>query len=231
MRGQQLTRLISSLRAELGRSTNVSVGVDDAPALIEVLQRTQETLYDDYDWPHLRVVFDPITLQAGQRFYEFPDGLNFDRIEEVARRNSGAIVPLDRGIGFDQYRAFDSAEDVRAAPVMRWDVRSDLETGKEQLEVWPLPADESDAIQFVGIRKLRPLVDSSDTTDLDDRLIVLFAAAELHPDEKKADIKRAAAQQLYARLKGRSKGGSSDVRLGMGTPKKFPGVTVSVSGR
>jgi hypothetical protein len=34
LRGQQLTRLISQLRAELGRSTNVSVGVDDAQILI-----------------------------------------------------------------------------------------------------------------------------------------------------------------------------------------------------
>ena len=54
-RGKQLTQLIDELRAEVGHAVSVSVGVDNLPAIKQIIRRTQETLYDDFDWPHLRI--------------------------------------------------------------------------------------------------------------------------------------------------------------------------------
>jgi hypothetical protein len=222
LRGQQLTRLISQLRAELGRSTNVSVGVDDAQILIHTLQRTQETLYDDFDWPHLRYDTGSITLQAGQRYYDIPDNLNYDRIESAWVRLNGLPIPFRRGIDPNCYAAFDSEADVRASPAQRWDIRS--VDDKEQIEVWPIPNDSSNAMQFIGIRNLRPLVDGSDVTDLDDRLIVLFAAADLLEKQEAGSgrLKLSQAQQLYSRLKGRSAAARPTYRMGMGVPSPKP---------
>jgi hypothetical protein len=232
LRGQQLTRLISQLRAELGRSTNVSVGVDDAQILIHTLQRTQETLYDDFDWPHLRYDTGAIPLSAGQRYYDIPANLNYDRIESAWVRLNGLPIPFQRGIDPNAYAAFDSEQGVRSSPAQRWDIRSVDDS--EQIEVWPIPADSSNSMQFIGIRNLRPLIDGNDITDLDDRLVVLYAAAELLDKQEPGSgrLKLTQAQQLYSRLKGRSAAARPTVRLGMGLPTLQPyRATLVISGR
>lgn len=232
MRGQQLTRLISQLRSDLGRSSNVAVGVDDAQILTHTLQRTQETLYDDYDWPHLRIDTGALPLNAGQRYYDLPDNLNFDRIESAWLRDSGLPQPFVRGIDPSLYAAYDSEADVRSSPPQRWDIRNVDDA--EQVEVWPIPSDSSCSMQFIGIRKLRPLIDGSDVTDIDDRLIVLFAAAELLDKQEQGSgrLKLSQAQQLYTRLKGRSAAARQTVRLGMGAAQSSQPfrATVVISG-
>jgi hypothetical protein len=234
VRGQQLTRLISMLRAEVRRSPNVSVGVDDVEILKALLQRTQETLYDEYDWPFLRRVFPKMMLSAGQRYYDFPDEMNFDRLEKVVCWYGGMPKPIERGIGFDDYLIFDSDIGTRSNPLLKWDIR-DVE-GAEQIEAWPIPADSQQSLQFIGIRKLGRLVDGNDTVDLDDQLIVLFAAAEILASQEAPDakLKMAAAQARFARLKGRSKTGESNCRIGMGSSgdMNYPGrITVRIGGR
>jgi hypothetical protein len=54
-RNTQLLSLIAQLRAETGRTQQVNVGIDEVENLKQILQRVQIELYDDYDWPHLRV--------------------------------------------------------------------------------------------------------------------------------------------------------------------------------
>ncbi len=178
-RGTQLLQLVTMLRDESGRDDSVAVGVDETATLKQILRRVQNTLYEKHEWPHLETVFDRIPLQAGERYYDFPAEMNFDRIEDVAVWDGGVPRPITRGIGFEQYAIYDSENDVRADPALRWDVRW---TGsKEQIEVWPVPASNNLSLQFIGTRKCRPLVANSDVADLDDHLIVLFAAAELLP--------------------------------------------------
>jgi hypothetical protein len=131
-------------------------------------------------------------------------------------------MPFYRGIDPSCYAAFDSDRDVRASPAIRWDIRS-VENA-EQIEVWPIPNDSSNSVQFVGIRNLRPLIDGNDVTDLDDRLIVLYAAAELLDKQESGTgrLKLGQAQQLYSRLKGRTAAARPTVRLGMGDPAPLP---------
>jgi hypothetical protein len=178
-RGTQLLQLVTMLRDETGRANSVAVGVDDMPALKQVCRRWQETLYDKHDWHHLHTIFDRIPLQAGQRYYDFPATLNFDRIEDVAVWDNGVPLSITRGIGFGEYATYDSEADARADPALRWDIRHTGTT--EQIEIWPIPASNNMSLQFIGIRNLNSLIDNADTADLDDHMIVLFAASDLMP--------------------------------------------------
>lgn len=214
-RGKQLQQLVADLRVETGRSTSVALGVDEEQRLKTTLARVQEILYDDYDWPFLRV--KPFkSLAAGQQHYDMPAGLNLDRIEEVGVWYNGKPFPVERGIGFAEYSAYDPFEDERSDPVLKWDIVDN--GGDEQIEVWPLPASNDQRLQFIGIRNLNTFVSNTDTADLDDRLIVLFAAAEILANQKSedAETKLRAAQDRYARLKGRIKGGARDAVMGGG---------------
>lgn len=214
-RNRQLTQLIDDLRAEVGHAVSASVGVDNLPALKQIIRRTQESLYDDFDWPHLRVT-PTKNLAAGQRYYDFPTNMDYERIEEVVVWYSGQPHILERGIGFGDYAQYDSDSGDRSDPQLKWDVRH---TGtKEQMEIWPIPSTNSNYVQFKGIKTLGSLVDDADTADLDGQLIILFAAAEILTRQKSQDAqaKLAAANARYLKLKGRTKGASKIAVLGGG---------------
>lgn len=211
MRGRTLLELFDMLRAEAGYSQNVAHNSQHRAVQLERIRTTQQWLWDDFPWPHLRVErFFPV--QAGQRFYDPAtvtdiDGnakgdIHIDRIEELQFKYGGDWCRLVPGIGAPQYSSWDSGIDERSWPVERWRIWED-----EQIELWPLPADGGNAsdkegyVKIIGIRNLNPLVDDSDRADLDDRLICLFAAADLVSDQKQAAMKLDKANRLYSRLR------------------------------
>ena len=220
-RNVQLLNLVKSLRAEVGHSIDTAVGADSEFALKEILRRNQEALYDDYDWPFMRIM-PSFTLSAGQRYYGLPTDLNMERIEQVELWNGGTPEPLARGIGFKHYASQDSDSDDRSDPARAWDIR--WRTTVEQIEIWPIPATNGTStggrVQFMGIRDLRALVSDDDVADIDAILIVLFSAAEIlsrakHPD---AQAKVNIANARYNRLKGRMKGASEPIIIGGAGP-------------
>ena len=79
-----------------------------------------------------------------------------------------------------------------------------------QIEVFPVPANNSqadgtDSVRIHGIRNLSPLVAESDLADLDDQLIVLFAASEILARQTQADANKNLHKPAhYARLKARN---------------------------
>lgn len=219
-RGKQLLSLIAQLRAETGRSQNVAVGTDEVENLKVLLQRTQETLYEEYEWPHM-MVQKTITLAAGTRYYDFPTGLNFDRIQDVKLKYNNVYVELERGIEFEDYSIYDSnASPVeRSFPTLKWDIR---DTGSgEQIEVWPVPS-QAATIYMFGTKNLGDLIQEADTADLDDRLIVLFAAAELLARQKSNDakIKLSQAEKRLMTLKRNSQADTPPVQVGLGRQNK-----------
>lgn len=215
-RGTQLLRLIADLRAETGRTQNVAAGVDEVENLKVVLQRNQELLYDEYEWPHLRVE-RTIDLAAGQRYYDFPADLNFDRVMDIKLKYNNVYTDVERGIGFDDYSIYDSnaTPPERSFPTLKWDVR---ETGTvEQLEAWPVP-NQAAKLHFFGTKKLAPLIQEDDRADLDDRLIVLFSAAEILARQKSNDArnKQSQAERRLMMLRRNSQSGSKMVQVGLG---------------
>ncbi len=216
-RGTQLSALLDMLRYECRHAAAPATGVDTDDRFKHLLRRTQDTLYQDYDWPFLNY-FPTLTMAAGQRYYDFPSDFNLESVVEVNVQRSGRYVPVDRGITPDHLNAYDSDADARSDPVLAWDVRW---TGSAtQIEVWPIPSTNGAVVRFSGKKTLRPLVAATDVADLDDYLIVLHAAAEelLYRKSPDAETKAALAQKRLTRLMGRSKGGANTVILGGGTP-------------
>lgn len=208
-RGTQFLVLRQRLRAESKRSVNVAVGVDETSALNALINETYSTLYLKHDWPHLRKVFSK-PLSAGERYYDFPDGLNPERVEEAWIKFTGDYTPIYRGIGSEHYTAFDSEEDERSDPVMQWDIRW---TGSaEQIEVWPIPVTDNQSLRFLGIQAVTPLVSDSDVCLLDDDLIIMFAKIGLLP-EKDRTLAADAAKAHYETLLGRTKAGVAPLSM------------------
>lgn len=216
-RGTTLGQLVTMLREECGHATSAALGQNTLPRMKRVLQRTQEFLWGDYAWPHLRVYREEL-LQAGSRYYSFPSDLAFDRVENVHVRYDDTWRQVCYGIELCNYNAQDPELNQRDDPVLRWQAYED-----DQFEVWPLPATDGLRLRFEGIKKLSPLVADEDRADLDDNLIVLFAAAELLAKQKggDAEAKVRMAGRLYGQLKGQQSkstmfimGGGRDPAMG-----------------
>lgn len=224
-RGTTLGQMVTMLREECGHATSAALGQNTLPRMKRVLQRTQEFLWGDYTWPHLRAYREEV-LQAGQRYYTFPVDLSFDRVENVHVRWDDTWRPVCYGIELGHYNATDPELDDRDDPVARWQVHED-----NQYEVWPLPATNGIRLRFEGVRKLAPLIADTDRADLDDNMLVLFAAAEILAKQKGGDAqgKASAASRLYSQLKGvQSKqtmfvmGGGRDPNMGYGHIRPYP---------
>lgn len=210
--GTQFSVLVTRLRAALRRSTSVAVGVDDLDSLKTTLNHHYDLLYQQNDWPHLRKVFD-LPLVAGERYYDLPEGLDANRIEDADVSWSGTRHPVRQGIGLSEMEAFDSDEDERSEPVLRYDIRW---TGTStQLEVWPIPTTGDQTLRIRGTQALTRLVEDADVCLLDDTVVVLYAAAELEADAKKADFKAQVAREHLQKLKGRG-ATNAPYRLGLG---------------
>lgn len=217
-RNQTLLQLLQDYRAEVRASGNVAHNANVRDTQVRLLQRHQETLYDEVDWSHLRVERFQ-NLQAGQRFYDTPDDLSIERLEKIEVRYGDQWEPLFNGIRPEHYSQWDSYRDERSWPVERWQVYE-----ADQIEVWPIPADNADPaslegqLRLTGIRTLRPLVQDDDRADLDDRLIVLFAAAETLAAQGAPDagLKLKAAQQRKMNLVGNHSKKSSFALFGAG---------------
>lgn len=211
-RGTTLGEMVTMLREEIGDATSAALGQNNLPHLKRILQRTQEFLWNDHNWAHLRVYREE-QLQAGQRYYSFPTDLAFDRVENTHVRYDENWRTVVYGIELQHYNVSDPALDQREDPIERWQAYEN-----DQYEVWPMPSTNDCTIRFEGIKKLSPFIADSDTADLDDNLIVLFAATEIlaRRDAKDAKAKENLATRLYNRLKGQQTGKKGMIIMGGG---------------
>jgi hypothetical protein len=201
-RGTTLGQLVSLFRDEAGFASTAAMSQNVLEAVKTTLRRTQDVLYEDWSWPHLRVERDEL-LKAGERYYSFPPDLNHEKIEFAVVRES----PEDRwtdvvyGITPGMRNDSNSELDDRRDPVLAWQYYED-----EQYEVWPMPATDGGTLRFTGLRKVRPLVKDSDRADLDDRLIVLYAAGQWlrRAKDPSADVLLQLADTHYRRIKANS---------------------------
>lgn len=201
-RGVTLGELVTKLRVAARYDPNPALSRNMVPLMMQTISDTQERLYDEFDWPFLRIRRDKI-MAAGQRYYDIPDDLHLERIQAVDIRFGDRWLPVERGITLEHYNAQDSDADIRCDPVERWEV---MDTGgSEQVEAWPIPLTDGAALRFTGIRKLKPLIALSDTADLDDQLIILYAAGEILGGAKnpEAQIKFSQGKARKETLQGR----------------------------
>lgn len=234
--GTQFSSLFQDLRAEVRRSTTVSVGVDDLPYLKRVINHVYRGLVVDYEWRHLRYVPPRIAMQAGQALYDFPTHLDFDDVWSATCWQGSTNTEIKRGIEPTDYGTIDPQADARQDPVLKYDLR--FSGTAVQFEVWPLPATTDEVeVEFIGTYKLPRLVNDDDQMMIDDELVLLFAAAEVLKADKAddSDSKLQLAQDYLRRLKVRQKANSRryQIGLGQGSPS-YPltsGVQINVTPR
>lgn len=203
-RKQTMLKLLNDLRAEARLSLDPAHNRQARPAQVLLLQRVQERLWEDFTWPHMRVERQ-MAAAAGQRYYAPPTDMRIDRIEKIEVFSDGCWRELEPGIDAHNLSAWNSDLDERNWPPRRWQIYED-----ETVEIWPIADTNGDAttregyLKFTGIRNLNPLVDDGDRADLDDRLIVLYAAAEMLAagGAKDAQLKLDQANAIYVKLRG-----------------------------
>ena len=216
-RKTQLLDLVAQTRAETGRTQAVAVGVDELDNIKEHLRRVQEQLYDDYDWPFMNVQ-RTVPLAASQRYYDFPADLPFENITDIALNYNDVYQDITRGIIPSDYSVFDSNASLpeESSPAIKWDIR---ETGTtEQIEIWPIPNDNIQTLYLWGRKALAPLRQEADRADMDDRLIVLYVAAEMLARQKSADAqaKLEQANRRLTTLRRNTRKNSAPVQMGLG---------------
>lgn len=228
-RGTTFLDLVIQVRGETLRSVSPAVGLDDLPVIKQKIKRHYQTIYDDYDWPHLMRWLPRQNLAAGQRYYDIPSLTTYEEIRQVIAWWSGKPHRLTRGIGIEHYGAFDPESNERSDPALRYEIRF---TGiAEQIEIWPLPA-SAYPFQIEAKRKFQQLVNDGDVCLVDDQVVVLMAASELHPDKDERARLFGLAQERLAAQKAGSKLDSEPVRLGMNThPREIPHEVVLRVGR
>lgn len=209
MRGATLASLVTRTKEALGASLSSALGQNFLNTIKGHIRLEYERLYDEFDWPHLTGHWGDKPAAAGQRYYDLPETLSLETLNEVYVRWGSVWRPLSRGFGPAQYNAGDSDSNYRSDPIQCWRPCDD-----DQIEVWPLPASAS-TLRFVGKKKFTPLVDDNDHADLDDRLISLFAAGVLlqRRDSKEAAVVLAMAAQRLNTLRARSQTGEERVNL------------------
>jgi hypothetical protein len=203
-RGTTLVRLLDLYRAECRLSLNPAHNAQARDAQVSHLQRVQEWLWADHDWPLLRVERF-IDVQQGQRYYAPPEDIPIDRIQKLEIRHDSDYVDMAPGIDQVHFRAYDSDQNEQEWPPRRWRVSED-----EQIELWPIPSANFEEgslngrIRVTGIRKLSRLVDDGDRADLDDRMLALYCAAEYlaGTGAKDAGFKLEQANKRFATLRG-----------------------------
>lgn len=192
--------IVTKTRVMARQSPNPGVGSEANTRIKETINQTYETLYDSFDWPHLRYTPPRTVLVAGQRFYDMPAALNLNRIETAVTWWNEQPYDTAFGIGPREYQEVDSAGGETLDPVLRFDFRA-TGPGDVQIEVWPVPATSGGEIEFTGMRAWRRLVNTIDVCYLDD-LVVSQLAAAIILDPISKDAAEQLRQQASLRLSG-----------------------------
>lgn len=214
-RNQTLLKILNDTRGEARLSLNPAHNRADREAQIGLIQREQERLWADFNWPHL-MVDRYIPLEVGRRYYdtrgaynenwEFKNDLSFDRVISVSVQQDNRWQEVCYGITADDRLAFDAQRNEQSWPVRRWN-RSE----EDLLEVWPMPdysavqPDMYGVLKVTGIRDLRRFTDDDDRADLDDRLLSLYCGGAILAEGKApdAELKLSAAKKHYDKLRGK----------------------------
>lgn len=182
---------------EVGISTQAALNIDVKNAIKSFIADEALRLVDEFDWLKLRGDgnqrwFD-VTLHAGQRYYDFPAGMDPQTITGVATLQGGAWQPLTYGITLDDYTAFNSDDDARADPAMKWDFKG------EQFEVHPIPATDDGTVRFEARQSASEVIDDALPVPFDYICVAKFAAASyLRSRHDDAGEMRRRADKRYA---------------------------------
>lgn len=196
-RGTTLATLRYMLKSEIGHNLQTNVATAQDTELNQLLADMQQWVWSQYRWPFLYSHAD-VAATATTRYLTAPTAISLDYPTKVEAKWGQLWFDVDYGISGEEYQVVDPDRQQTRDPIARWQIYSST-----QIEVWPVPSTVQ-TLRFWGTKTLNALASDTDTADLDDLLIVLFAAAEKLSRAKLADApaKLNRAQQLFHRLRG-----------------------------
>lgn len=189
------------LKAEIGSNTTSGVATASDFEYNQILSDVQQWLWTQHQWPFL-YTHEDIVLSVNTRYYNYPAIVSLDYPTTVETKWGDYWYPVDYGIKGDQYAISDPDRNQTLDPAERWQIYS-----ATQFEIWPVPA-TAQTLRFWGTRSLATLkngsvFDDTKVADLDDLMIVYYAAAEKLQRLKQADAqtKLTKATALFNRLR------------------------------
>lgn len=193
-RGTALSVLRSMLKAEIGHNLQTGVAAAQDTELNQLLADQQELLWSEHQWRFL-YTHEDIAMVANTRYYTAWSTVSFDLgFSKVEVKWGRDWIPVAEGISGEQYERVDPDLNQTRDPVERWQYN----TADGKIEVWPVPS-TSQTLRFWGQKvlggfKTAGSFDDTKTADLDDLMIVLFAAAQKLKRMKQADWQDKLAQ-------------------------------------
>lgn len=194
MLGKTLAEVVSMAAFECRLTTQSSLTQDARELLRHLVRTEQATLIDEYDWPEFKgeegnAWFD-VELSAGQRFYDYPEGMDPDSIVAVYYKFGNVWTPLEAGVRVEDYSAYDSDADVRSDPPQKWGKRAE-----GQFELWPIPATNGNTLRFAASRQM-PEASLDNEIIVVDAIAVAFLAASRYLEN---DEDKTRSRNLYGR--------------------------------
>lgn len=158
--GKTLSEVVSYVQEELGLSAVANLGIDVRERIKGRIRSAHEEIATEHEWLHLRAQttnawWDKVT-SAGQRYYDWPAGMDPMTITKVFYEFGDSFIELTRGISPTDYTAFNSDEDVRSSPAQKWDWH-----GTTQFELWPMPPSDAITVRFQA--RANPLALTAET--------------------------------------------------------------------
>lgn len=217
--GDTLATLIEEVQYEVGHVVSPAAGQNFREHIKARIRREYRRLYHEHNWRHLRRWGESTTLSlnAGQRYYDYPAGLDVTNVMGVYVRWGYLWNPVEDNLDPLDYNAFNSDIDVRTDPVQKWRPYTDT-----QFEVWPVPATTGTKLRLVNKEAFQPLVNEDDRCRLDTDLVVLFAAAPIaaRQNDKDGGFILARAEKHYETLKLKERGARRRTNLAAGGQEK-----------
>lgn len=189
----QLQRTLGDVRADiqirLGFGAAGQSGVVNSALIDSMIKSAQEQLYMQFNWDSLKSFQERIT-GANQQFYDYPNDCNIERIIGIWCLYGGQYFELKEGINTSLRNATSGGVPTRY-------------NRQDQIEIWPVPSDNSFTLRIEYIRQLTPLVNNSDRLSLPSEMIFLHALAnaKLHYRQPDAQVYSSQLDALMNKLK------------------------------
>lgn len=171
--GSTLNQLIESVQLEIGHSTVAGVGANFRDHISATIRKEYRRLHADFDWPHLLNWSAVTAVSAGAMLVTPPAGIELAQIVAIYHKLPNQTWSLVlRDLDLLDYNEVDSDADARRDPIEKWRVAA------AQIEVWPRPT-TAGSLRYVYKSKALTLATGTDTCDIDEDTVALFAAASL----------------------------------------------------
>ena len=187
-RFQQLQELITKVRLDLGEDPEVSRGRFTDTMLKRELNKVQNVLWLSYEWP-FKFREWAVPLTKGERFYELPDEVEMEGIEDLRVKSGNCIYSIEFSFRNAVWSALDPNDGETSSYPLVWRLHEpDEGRTRSLIELWPTPVMDGkvyDPVNNQNYAMLPPRPEKemeADAVDMDGDEFLLLRAARRCPE-------------------------------------------------